>query len=67
MDLLGLHKMRHIGNVHADLESAVVELVDVECVIEVTSRLGVDGEDPALPEVLPGVNLGLGNGPRNGR
>jgi len=41
------------------LYQAVPQLGDVQGVVQVLGRGGVDGEDAVLPEVAPGVWFGL--------
>lgn len=62
-DSLRLDEMGNIGNMDTNFKRAVIEFVDVQCIIEVTSSIRIDSEDPALSEVLSRVNLSLRNGP----
>src|SRR3989449_5229866 len=45
--------MRHICDVHLELPGAVRHPRDIHRVVEVLSRLAVDGNDGQMPEILP--------------
>ena len=50
-----------------DFKSAIIELVNMQSIIQITSCIWIDSEDPALSEVLSGVNLSLRNVPGSRR
>lgn len=62
-----LDKVRHVGNVHAHLEGAVVLASDVESIIQVLGRAGVDCKDSSFPQILANLKLALGDGEGQGR
>ena len=61
--------MRDVGDVHADLERAVLVLDDVKRVIEIPGGGGVDREHAVVAEVAAylGRRLALWDGPRRRR
>lgn len=63
----GQRRTNEVGNVrdvNSDLEGSVLVSGDREGVVEVLGRLRINGEDPALPEILPDLKLVVGDGLR---
>ena len=58
---VGLDKVRDIGNVHANIVSAVVVRLDGEGIIEILRIFGVDRKDTLAAEILTSIELALGN------
>lgn len=59
MRLPHLDEMRNIGNVDSNLESAVVVLDNVQCVVEIFRRLGIDRKHSMCAQVAANVALSL--------
>src|SRR5581483_12236228 len=55
------HVVRHVGNVHMQLEVAVGQAVGGDGVVEVARGLAVNGDDGKGAEVATGAQLGRGN------
>ncbi len=53
----GLDVVAHVGDVHADLDLAVFQVLDRQGVVEVLGRQRVDGEGGHLAQVAADVDL----------
>ena len=56
------NEVGHVGDVNSNFEGSILVSSDRKSIVEILSGLWIDGENPALPEILPDLELAVGDG-----